>query len=462
MSIKVIPVSSNSEYEKVLRVGCYCRVSTDLAAQESSFASQQSYYKALISEHPGWILQDIYADEGISGTGTEKRSEFKRMIADCEEGKLDLIITKSISRWARNTVDSIQFIRKLKALGISVIFQKENINTMDASGEVLLTILASLAQQESESISKNVSMGIRMGFKQGKFLVNHNQFLGYTRIDGQLMIVPEQAVTVRRIFREYLDGSSPSVIAKGLEEDGARTGTGKTKWYESGVRVILENEKYKGDVLMQKTYVADVLSKRIVKNHGELEQYYVDDDHEPIVPKEVFDLAQKVKRQIQYANPLIGRIICCGEQVMKKRADIWRCPYCGKIVKDEQIKENVVLAMNRLTEKRALIDSLTIPGNTPMAIRNLRELTAALAGEKWESLNGQEGNRTNTEALHLRGKRAACRDAEDFYSLTNPETVYGPVRQFQERRVGRYLEKIVIMNDKVLVQCKVGVDVSIH
>ena len=217
MSVHVIkatkPQSSPTNSPAKLRVAAYARVSTSSDAQETSYESQCIYYTKYISTNPSWTFAGIYADEGISGTTTKNREQFNKMIEDCKAHKIDMIITKSISRWARNTIDSLQYIRLLKDLNITVLFEKENINTMEESGEFLITIMSSLAQQESGSISANVRMGIQYQMQQGKGRLNTTCFLGYAKEDDQLKIVPDEAVTIRRIYREYLEGFSPCMIA---------------------------------------------------------------------------------------------------------------------------------------------------------------------------------------------------------------------------------------------------------
>jgi len=235
---------------------------------------------------------------GLSGTSTKKRTEFQRMIDDCMAGKIDMVITKSISRFARNTVDCLQYIRMLKEKGIPVIFEKENINSMDAKGEIMLTIMASLAQQESQSISENVKMGIAFRNQNGEVRVNTSRFLGYTSgrdEEGKkiLVVVPEEAEIVKRIFREYLEGASLQQIANGLEADGKVTGAGKTKWPPNSLRNILQNEKYIGDALLAKTYTVDFLSKKRVINTGEVPQYYVENSHQGIIPRDIFMQTQE-------------------------------------------------------------------------------------------------------------------------------------------------------------------------
>ena len=254
---------------KKLRVAVYCRVSTDTEEQASSYETQISHYEESIRSKPEWELVNVYADDGISATSTKKREEFNRMIEDCKKGLIDMIITKSISRFARNTVDCLNYIRMLKDMNIPVYFEKESINTMDAKGEVMITIMASLAQQESESLSQNVKLGMQYRFQQGKIMVNTSCFLGYDKDEnGNLVINPKQAEIVKRIYREYLEGKSILAICRGLERDKIRTARGNPRWHDSSVRKILENEKYMGDALLQKTYTVDFLQKKRVKNNG--------------------------------------------------------------------------------------------------------------------------------------------------------------------------------------------------
>ena len=289
-SVTVIPAKSRAEVRKnvkqvkKLRVAAYCRVSTDQEDQLHSFDAQVDYYTKYIEEHENYAMAGIYADEGISGTNTRKREQFKKMIADCEAGKVDLVITKSISRFARNTQDCLMYSRKLKNLGIGIIFEKENINTLDSTGELLFTILSSLAQDESRNISENCKWGIRTKFKNGELHLNTFKFLGYDKDEkGRLVINKEEAKTIRRIYEEFLGGRNPQEIAKGLEEDKVPGCQGQTKWYATTVIGILKNEKHMGDALLQKTYTADFLTKKQVKNNGEITQVYVEGSHKGII-----------------------------------------------------------------------------------------------------------------------------------------------------------------------------------
>jgi site-specific DNA recombinase len=252
------------------------------------------------------MLAGIFSDDGISGTNTKKREEFNRMIDECMADGIDMIITKSISRFARNTLDCLKYIRQLKEKNIPVYFEKENINTMDSKGEVLLTIMASLAQQESQSLSQSVKLGLQYRYQQGEIQVNCARFLGYTKDENKhLVVVPEEAEIVKRIYREYLEGTSMLNISRGLEADGILNGAGHERWHTSNISQILRNEKYIGDALLQKTYAVDFLTKQRVKNNGLVPQYYVENSHEAIIPKEIFMQVQEklVRRRVVHTSP---------------------------------------------------------------------------------------------------------------------------------------------------------------
>jgi len=357
-NITVIPPSVNriSLAENLVptkkRVAAYCRVSTDQAEQLSSYEAQVNYYTTYINGHADYELAGIFADAGITGTNTKNRVQFNRMIAECKAGKIDMIITKSISRFARNTLDCLNFVRLLKDLGIEVIFEKENIKTLDSKGEVLLSILSSLAQDESRSISENSTWGIRRRFEQGKLQINHTKFLGYDKdANGNLIINEKQAKIVRRIYREFLDGKGANRIAKDLELAGVPNWHGKPKWYEGSIRKMLTNEKYKGEALLQKTYTVNFLTKQRANNTGQVPQYLVEESHPAIIDKDIWESVQlEMERRKAYAlehgiqkleyatigNPFAGRVICgdCGHIFGRKvwnstddrfRRIIWRC-----------------------------------------------------------------------------------------------------------------------------------------
>ena len=274
--------------KRKLRVAAYCRVSTEEEEQQNSFEVQVDYYTEKITHHDGWQLAGIFADDGISGVRTKKRDQFNEMIELCRKKKIDLILTKSISRFARNTLDCIKHVRILKSWGIPVIFEKENIDTSNMNSEMILTCLSSFAQAESESISGNVTKGIRMGYKQGRFSFRYTGFAFQKGPDGEPEIIPKDAQTIRMIAREFLNGDSLKGIKEKLEKAGIPSPAGESKWTTQTILRILQNEKYAGDVLLQKTYTSDFLEGKVKKNNGELPQYYIKDNHPAIIPRETF------------------------------------------------------------------------------------------------------------------------------------------------------------------------------
>lgn len=339
-----------AEIIKKPRVAAYCRVSTELEEQQSSYQAQVEHYTREINRNPKWEFAGIYADEGISGTNTKKRVEFNRMIEDCMAGKIDMILTKSVSRFARNTVDCISYIRKLKEKNIAVFFEKENINTLDGAGELLITILGSLAQEESRSLSTNTKWGIARRFENGIVQVNHNRFLGYTKNqENELVIVPDEAEIVRLIFRLYLEGRSLKAIKEYLESHGIKTATGNDMWHTSSIGKMLSNEKYMGDALLQKTYTKDFINKTRVLNKGIVPQYYVEGSHEAIISKELWNLTQQEKARRKNIRSSISKkaktnngvynskyaltdIITCGECNAQYRRVTWKQTYGNRIV----------------------------------------------------------------------------------------------------------------------------------
>lgn len=339
-----MPDSPESFSRKKEKVAAYARVSTDHEEQASSLAAQTDYYKKKILANPGWEFAGIYADDGVSGTSFHRREEFNRMMQDCRDGKITMILTKSISRFARNTVDSIKFIRELKALGIGVMFEKENIWTLDSKGEFLLTVMSSIAQEESRSISENVSWGHRKRMADGKYSVAFSRFLGYDQgKDGEFVINEQEAVYVRRIFSLYIQGYSGFTIAEIADEEGIPTPSGNGKWHASTIDNIVSNEKYKGDALLQKTFTKDFLTKEQKKNEGELPQYYVKGGHPAIVEPALFDYVQELVKQraevtghYSGQNPLSCKMICgiCGNYFGVRPwhivDDVWQCRERGK------------------------------------------------------------------------------------------------------------------------------------
>lgn len=303
-----------------LRVAAYCRVSTDDEEQLTSYEAQKNYYTDKIMTNKEWTMAGIFADEGITGTSARKRPEFLRMIRQCKQGKIDIILTKSISRFARNTVDCLNYIRALKELGIAVIFEKENINTLEADSEILITMLGAFAQSESESISSNVRWGKRQAMKEGKATIQYKYLYGYRKgADGKPEIIPEQAEVVRRIYDLFLSGTSIRDIKEYLEQNNIRNVDGEVKWARNAINSILTNEKYCGDVLLQKTYIDDCINKKVKKNTGQLPMYLVQNHHEGIISREIFDAAQA---ELARRN--------AGKSPSKKNAPTGRSRYSSK------------------------------------------------------------------------------------------------------------------------------------
>ena len=287
-----------------IRVAAYVRVSTDGEEQLASFESQLKYYQEKIGANKEWAMVGIYQDEAITGTKTSKREGFQKMINDCMNGEIDLILTKSISRFSRNLVDTMQYVRLLKEKGVRIIFEKENIDTMSMQSEMMLALLGTLAQNEVESLSANVKMGIKMKMKRGE-MMGFNGCLGYDyhKEDKSITINHEEAETVRLIFDLYLQGYGAYTIARRLKEMGRLNKKGVVSWTDSGVRGIIRNEKYKGDLLLEKSFTVDPISKRRIENFGEEEQYYIKDHHEPIVSPEIWDMAQEIRTKRSYNHP---------------------------------------------------------------------------------------------------------------------------------------------------------------
>ena len=364
------------------RVAGYARVSTDSDEQFTSYEAQIDYYTQFIMRHSDWEFVKVYTDEGISGTNTKRREGFNQMITDALDGKIDLIVTKSVSRFARNTVDSLVTVRKLKEKGVEVFFEKENIYTLDSKGELLITIMSSLAQEESRSISENVTWGQRKRFADGKVMLPYKRFLGYRKgADGFPEIVPEEAEIVKRIYRRYMSGQTTCAIAAELTADGIPTPGGKATWQASTVESILTNEKYKGDALLQKCFTTDFLTKKKKVNEGEVPQYYVEHSHEAIIPpNEWEDVQTEIQRRKRIGRKYSGngifasRIVCaeCGSffgakvwhsNNEKYRKTIWRCNHkfdgehrCQTpFVEETTLKDKFVTAFNTLWDTRAEI-----------------------------------------------------------------------------------------------------------
>lgn len=370
--------TKNNNFDKKRKVAAYARVSTDSEEQMTSYEAQVDYYTKYIKERSDWEFVGIYTDEGISAVNTKKRDGFNRMVADALAGKLDLIVTKSVSRFARNTVDSLSTVRKLKEKGVEVYFEKENIYTFDGKGELLITIMSSLAQEESRSISENVTWGQRKRFADGKVSMPYKRFLGYEKgEDGMPKIVESEADIVRMIYSMFMEGRTTSNIARNLTDNGIPTPGGKQKWQVATVNSILTNEKYKGDALLQKRFTVDFLSKTTKENEGEVPQYYVQNSHPAIIEPEDFDAVQfeierrkKLGRPAACQSPLSTKLVCgeCGDfygpkvwsSNTKYRKVVWRCngKYKGNSkcsnphITEEEVKQKFLESFNLNLEYR--------------------------------------------------------------------------------------------------------------
>ncbi len=287
-------MTKQKDVNRIMRVAAYCRVSTDDEDQRNSYRTQMAYYTEYIKKNPKWRFAGIYADEGITGTSVKKRDEFLRMIEDCEKGKIDLILIKSVSRYARNIVDCISYIRKLKALGVGIYFEEQNINSLTEDSEMYIGIYGVLAQSESENMSANIKWGINKRMQSGTYLCRFH-LLGYRRDKEtkEIYIVPEEAEVVKMIFQMYLQGKSLDQIKAYLENNEIKTVNGNLVWNKNAIKAMLTNEKYVGDVLYQKTYRENPISKKTKINRGEVDRYLVSNNHPAIIDRETFRLVKK-------------------------------------------------------------------------------------------------------------------------------------------------------------------------
>ena len=319
--------ASRPSVRRQLRVAAYCRVSTDDEEQLTSYEAQQNYYTDKIMTNQDWTMAGIFADEGITGTSARKRPEFLRMIRLCKQKKIDIILTKSISRFARNTVDCLNYIRALRELGIAVIFEKENINTLEADSEILITMLGAFAQAESESISANVRWGKRQAMREGKAIIQYDRLYAYQKgEDGKPQIIPDQAEVVQSIYKQYLAGASLRMIKDRLEAEQIPNAAGNARWTITAVRSILSNEKYCGDVLLQKSFVSDCINRKVIRNTGQLPMYLVQNHHEGIVDRKTF---HAVQAEMARRN--------AGKSPSKKNASTGMTSYASKYALSERL-----------------------------------------------------------------------------------------------------------------------------
>lgn len=402
--IEANPIFANCNDEnRKLRVAAYCRVSTDEEDQLNSLETQIQYYTSKIAENPKWTLVGIYADEGITGTRTDKRGDFMRLMRDCQKGKVDLIVTKSTSRFARNTVDSLTWIRKLRSIGVGVFFEEQNLDSSKVENETLIGFFSVMAQSESESISGNVKWGIQKRMRNGTYSVRFDM-LGYRKgEDGQPYIVQEEAEVVRTIFNRFLDGASMGQLKNYLEEEKVLTRQGKAEWSTSVIRKMLSNEKYVGDVLYQKTFCVDCISKKVKVNHGEVTRYLISNNHAPIIDRDTFNMVQAelsrrnskskksdeaITEQGKYSGKFaLSELMicgCCGSYYRRrakvadgKTTQYWRCinrlengkKYCKDSagIEEQMLQETICRCLSKMIENSRDVYSL-IQGNLVYAV----------------------------------------------------------------------------------------------
>ncbi|MNW42731.1 Transposon Tn3 resolvase [compost metagenome] len=507
--IKTMDIVEGIQSIQKKKVAAYCRVSTDSEEQKESYTNQVNHYTKYIQNNLEWEMADIYADEGITGTSTKNRTHFNRMIQDARNGKLDLILVKSISRFARNTLDLLKYVRELKSLGVAVFFERENINTLDTTGEVLLTILSSLAQDESRNISENSRWGILRGFQNGKVFCNTTRFLGYDKDEhGELVINEKEAEIVQRIYEEYLDGKSYQAIARGLMRDHIKTVTGGDTWWDSSITLILTNEKYYGALLQQKTVTVDFLTHKRVRNKGQEQQYLIENNHEPIVSKELFEAVQKEKeRRAKLKGSVMGdskrysskyalssKVYCgCCGAIFKRRTwnsnnpskkVVWQCKTyvnegkvaCDAKSVDEQVLHSAFVRLfNRMYENKerfmktlkANIESvfsskvgqeplLEIEGQMQQLKSDLKELVnLKLRNQIDETVYDEETNRLSDELNELRQQKLTLEQeheqkaqlkerVDEIIQLLNSRQDI--LEQFDDNLFNALVEKITILS----------------
>ena len=424
-------IASQQAIPRQLRVAAYCRVSTGDEEQLTSYEAQKNYYTDKIMTNQNWTMAGIFADEGITGTSARKRPEFLKMIRLCKQKKIDVILTKSISRFARNTVDCLNYIRILRELGIAVIFEKENINTLEADSEIFITMLGAFAQAESESISANVRWGKRQSMREGKVAIQYHRLYAYEKgEDGKPKIIPEQAEVVQSIYAQYLSGASLRMIQKRLEAEQIPNLDGKFRWQITAIRSILTNEKYCGDVLMQKTFISDCISRKVIRNTGQLPMYLVQNHHEGIVERKTFDAAQaELARRNARKSPskkyaptgkasyaskyaLSERLVCgeCGTLYRRctwakrgKKRVVWRCVsrldygtrYChnSPTLDEEILQRSILTAINSvMSQKDKLIRQITSAMELELAPVPGKSMSLADIEQRLRELNDQTRN----------------------------------------------------------------------
>lgn len=463
ITIPAKPEITQRSIQRQLRVAAYCRVSTDEEEQLTSYAAQQTYYTDKIMQNKNWTMAGIFADEGITGTSARKRPEFLRMIRFCKQKKIDIILTKSISRFSRNTVDCLNYIRTLRELGIAVIFEKENINTLESDSEILITMLGAFAQAESESISANVRWGKRQAMREGKPIIQYNRLYAYAKgEDGKPKIIPEQAKVVRSIYGYYLAGASLRMIKDRLESEHIPNVAQQPQWTVSAIRNILTNEKYRGDVLLQKTFISDCISRKVIRNTGQLPMYLIENHHEAIIDRETFDAVQvEMARRNAGKSPskktaptgkssytskyALSECLVCGEcgtlyrrctwSKRGRKRVVWRCvsrldygtKYCHEspTLDEEPLQRAILAAINSaMSQKSALIRQITSAMELELAPIPGKSMSLADIERRLEELSSQTRS--------LVAKAAQAEDASEYTSSL--KAIMGEAAALKERR----------------------------
>lgn len=502
---KIIMGKKKTKKDRKIRVCAYARVSTDSLDQENSYVAQVEYYENKIRQNDEWEFVKVFADEGKSGTQTKTRTEFNEMIKMCEKGKIDMIFTKSISRFARNTVDLLENVRKLKAKKIPIIFEKENINTMDTAGEFLISILSSQAQEESRNISENVKWGIRRRFESGKVTIN---CLGYKTENGEVKIIEDEAKIVKYIYKQYLKGLSYNSIARILTEKGVKTKTKKDVWSDTTILMVLKNEKYTGNTILQKMYTENHLTKKYKKNDGELPKYYVEGSHKAIIPQELFTNVQeemerrstirkKGNTRKRVASKYSGKYVLtelakcgqCGKPYRRQvwsgngeKMAVWRCecrlkngtksPCKTSITIKEKLLHNVILdalneqikGVNDAETRESFMDSIkkmAEKSDNREKIQKLEKKLVELISNGSENID-EKCMEINNEILKLKAEQEMHeRTNMDKAELNEILKIYSnkklKVTEFDNEMVGRVINSIKIYaNNSMKIEFKTG------
>ena len=513
-----------AEARRQLRVAAYCRVSTKEEDQANSYEVQKEYYTDKIMSNTAWTMAGIFVDKGITGTSAKKREDFMRMIRHCRQKKIDVILTKSVSRFSRNTVDCLYYIRALKQLGIAVIFEKENINSLEEDSELRITLSGAFAQSESESISANVTWGKRRAMEAGKVSIQYKKLYGYRKgEDGQPEIIPEQAEIVRWLYERYLTGASLRMIKDELEQQGVKCFEDSPEWTISRIRSILQNEKYCGDVLMQKTFRRDFINRKAIKNTGQLPMYLIENHHEGIVSREKYDAVQAemarrnaakspsknaVTGMASYASKyaLSERLVCgeCGTLYRRctwtrngEKRVVWRCvsrldygkKYChnSPTLDEAPLQQAILAALNKaMADKNSLIRQITdameteiipFPGGT-MSLgdieRRLRELEqqfqtllekaaddpAAYGGQFKEILDEQTLLKERRSGILADNKEQAKANQRIMDAAQTLKNASPHITEWDESAVRQLVEIVkVLSKDEIAVTLKGGIEI---